>query len=408
MKIRYGLLVLIASLLLACSKTEEIAVAEPGNKPGNIQVEAVAETQPSGLEFTEEQVEEYIRLFPYQDTYNYAKRYTGGDPSKLNIWVLGADPTLVKAGEDKVVRMNNDTFYKMAFVDLIDGPVYIAAKVTDETRFVSFQLMDDRNANYHNLIYPNGEFTLYYGEAPEDIRGEGIEVPSKLSVVIVRVEVKNPGDAADMAAAKEVFHTITIEGHEPGSFPQGDVLTGFSDAVAKEAHHRMDEAFKKTPFRLTVVGPGKAPGDNISYLSHSAGTRGGWGGPGTKHSSYETINVGRDQNPLVGANGTYTVTTDAPPVNAFWSLTVYDTERGGFLHPNKNDRYHINDTLAVASDDGTYKFLFKQDCAEEDINCLEVPAGRFDIAARYYLPTKAIRSGDWLLPPLELADQHDI
>lgn len=84
MKIRHGLLVLIASLLLACSKTEEIAVAEPGNKPSNIQVEAAADTQPSGLEFTEEQVEEYIRLFPYQDTYNYAKRYTGGDPSKLN------------------------------------------------------------------------------------------------------------------------------------------------------------------------------------------------------------------------------------------------------------------------------------------------------------------------------------
>ena len=404
MKIRHGLLVLIASLLLACSKTEEIAVAEPGNKPGNIQVETAADTQPSGLEFTEEQVEEYIRLFPYQDTYNYAKRFTGGDPSKLNSWVLGAEPSLVKAGEDKVVRTNNDTFYKMAFVDLIEGPVYIAATVTDESRFVSFQLMDDRNVNYHNMIYPNGEFTLYYGEAPEDVRGEGIEVPSKLSVVIVRVEVKNPGDAADVTAAKEVFHTITIEGHEPGSFPQGDVLAQFPDAVAKEAHYRMDEAFKKTPFRLTVVGPGKTPGDNISYLSHSAGTKGGWGGPGTEHSSYETINVGRDQKPLVGANGTYTVTTEAPPVNAFWSLTVYDSERGGFLHPNKHDRYHINDTLAVASDDGTYTFLFKQDCAEEDINCLEVPAGRFDIAARYYLPTEAIRSGDWLLSPLELAN----
>jgi hypothetical protein len=404
MKIRHGLLILIASLLLACSKTDENAFVEPGSKPVNIQVEVAAETQTSGLEFTEEQVEEYIRLFPYQETYNYAERYTGGAPSRLNTWVLGGEPRLVKAGEDKVVRMNNDTFYKMAFVDLVEGPVYIAATVTDESRFASFQLMDDRNVNYHNIIFPNGEFTLYYGEAPEDVRGEGIEVPSKFSVVIVRVEVKNPGDVDDVAAAKEIFHTITIEGPEPGSFPQGDFLAQFPDAVAKEAHYRMDEVFKNTPFRLTVVGPGKTPGDNISYLSHSAGTRGGWGGPGTEHSSYETINVGRDQKPLVGANGTYTVTTEAPPVKAFWSLTVYDSERGGFLHPNKYDRYHINDTLAVVSDDGTYTFLFKQDCAEDDINCLEVPAGRFDIAARYYLPTEAIRSGDWLLSPLELAN----
>jgi hypothetical protein len=404
MKIRYGLLVLIASLLLACSKTDEIPVAEPGIKPSNMEVEAAVDTQPPALEFTEEQVEEYIRLFPYQDTYNYAKRYTGSDPSKLNTWVLGGEPNLVKAGEDKVVRMNNDTFYKMAFVDLVEGPVYIAATVLDASRFVSFQLMDDRNVNYHNIVFPNGEFTLYYGEAPDDVRGEGIEVPSKLSVVIVRVEVKNPGDADDVNAAEEIFRTITIEGLKPGSFPQGDVLDQFPDAVAKEAHYRMDEAFQKTPFRLTVVGPGRTPGDNTSYLSHSAGTKGGWGGPGTKHSSYETISMGRDQKPLVGANGTYSVTTEAPPVNAFWSLTVYDSERGGFLHPNKYDRYHINGTLAVENDDATYTFLFKQDCAEEDMNCLEVPAGRFDIAARYYLPTEAIRSGDWLLPPLELAN----
>lgn len=89
-------------------------------------------------------------------------------------------------------------------------------------------------------------------------------------------------------------------------------------------------------------------------------------------------------------------------MNAFWSLTVYDSDRGGFLHPNKYDRYHINNTLAVANDDGSFTFQFKTDCAEEDINCLEVPAGHFDIAARYYLPSDAIRSGDWQLPPLEL------
>lgn len=181
------------------------------------------------------------------------------------------------------MRMNNDTYYKMAFVDLVDGPVFLSAAVTDESRFVSFQLMDDRNVNYRNVIFPNGEFTLYYGEKPEDVRGEAIEVPSKLSVVIVRVEVKNPGDADDLSAASDVYKTITIEGHEPSSFPQGDVLDQFPEAVAKEAYYRMDQVFKSTPFRLTVVGPGQAPGDNIPYINHAAGTRGGWGG--TRHKT---------------------------------------------------------------------------------------------------------------------------
>jgi len=396
--------VLIATLL-GCSRSHETAprVVETSPEPVPSAVD-VAPADTAG-ELTESQVEEYLRLFPYQDTFNYAMRYTGGDPANLNTWVLGAEPRLVKAGEDKVVRMNNDTFYKMAFVFLEDEPVVLSAQVPDESRFVSFQLMDDRNVNYRNVVFPNGEFTLYRGDMPEGVRGEAIAVPSQLSVVIVRVEVKDLNDEEDLAEAEAIFRTITIEGPTPEAFPVVDVLSDFPEAVAEEANYRMDEAFKKIPFRLTVVGPGQEPGEHVPVLNHSAGTRGGWGGPSNEHSSYETIFVGRDQNPLTGANGTYTVTTEAPPVDAFWSLTVYDTDRGGFLHPNKYDRYHINNTTAVANDDGTYTFLFKQDCAETDLNCLEVPGGRFDIAARYYLPSEAIQSGDWVLPPLELADQ---
>jgi hypothetical protein len=229
-------------------------------------------------------------------------------------------------------------------------------------------------------------------------------VPSALSVVIVRVEVKNPADEMDVSAAEDIFRTIKIDGQTPKKFPEVDVLSGFSGAIAEEARYRIDEAFKRVPFRQTVVGPGSIPGEHVPYLNHSAGTKGGWGGPGTEHSSYETINSGRDQKPLIGGNGTYNVTTEAPPVDSFWSLTVYDTDRGGFLHPNRHDRYHINDTMAVANEDGTYTFLFKQDCIDSDINCLEVPAGRFDIAARYYLPSGAIQSGDWVLPLLELQE----
>ena len=32
----------------------------------------------------EAEVAEYIRLFPYQDTYEYLLRYTGGDPAIMN------------------------------------------------------------------------------------------------------------------------------------------------------------------------------------------------------------------------------------------------------------------------------------------------------------------------------------
>ena len=112
----------------------------------------------------EESVAEYIKKFPHQDTYNYAMQYTGGEAAKFNVWTLGAEPELVKAGEDKVVRMNNDTYYKMAFFLLDQGPVTLEASSPSEDRFASFQYMDDHNVNFKNVINPNGKYTLYYGD----------------------------------------------------------------------------------------------------------------------------------------------------------------------------------------------------------------------------------------------------
>lgn len=96
------------------------------------------------------------------------------------------------------------------------------------------------------------------------------------------------------------------------------------------------------------------------------------------------------------------MTTTEPPVDTFWSITVYDAERGGFLHPNAHDKYHINNTTAIKNEDGTVTFLFKTNCEEGDLNCLEVPAGQFDLVTRYYLHHEEIRSGEWTFPKLEL------
>jgi len=374
----------------------------PGLKWGSCALTAMVAMASAGAttEVSEERVAEYVRNFPYQDTYDYAMKYTGGDPARFNVWVLGAEPVLVKAGDDKVVRMNNDTFYKMAFVSLAKGPVVLSSTDSAADRFSSFQLMDDRNVNYANVIRPNGEYTLYSGERPATIRGEAIEVPSELSVVIVRVEVKDKLAPADVTAAEAIFRGIAIDGPSIDRVPAVDRLSGFDAAVAKEALRRIDQTFQKGPFRSLVAGPGEVP-DKVSHLQLAAGTKGGWGGPVVMHSSYETLFLGADGKRFDGSLGAYTVTTPEPPVDAFWSITVYDSERGGFLHPNDDDRYHINNTSAVKNDDGSVTFLFQRHCGPGDSNCLEVPNGEFDLTARYYLPQGPIQTGEWQLPPIQ-------
>jgi len=344
----------------------------------------------------ESRVEEYLRLFPYQETYKYLLLQTGGDPGRLNNWI-NPSRNLLKAGEDVVVRSNNDTLYKAAWIYLGDGPVVIRSVSPSRDRFNAIQLQDERNANYRNVIFPDGSYTLYHGEPPAAIEGETIEVPSALSLVLARIEVKDKTDAQDLDAARAVFDGLTIEGPTVRELPEVDLLSGFEDGVVQEAERRMRDTIRNVPYRQMIVGPGQEPGRDVSLLYHATGTKEGWGGPAPSHSSYETTFVDADGEALDGSKGVYVLVTQPPPVNGFWSITVYDATTSRF-HPNKYDRYHFNNTTALQDDDGRYTFRFKTSCEDVDENCLEVPNGPFDVAARYYLPAPAIVSGDWTMP----------
>lgn len=344
----------------------------------------------------EAQVDEYLRLFPYQETYRYAMLQTKGDPGRLNTWAA-ASRDLLKAGEDAIVRSNNDTLYKTAWLYLGNGPVMLGSASPSNKRFTSFQLQDDRNANYRNVIQPAGRYTLYYGEKPTTVTGEAIEVPSLLSAVIVRIEVKNKNDPADMADARSVFDGITIDGPRIGRMPVVDLLSRFGPEVVQEALRRMDEAKRTVPYREMIAAPGQEPGQDVPYLYFATGTKEGWGGPALSHSAYESTFTDDAGETLDGSRGEYVLVTQAPPVSAFWSVTVYDSTTGRF-HANKYNRYHINNTTAVRDEGGTYTFRFKTSCGDTDQNCLEVPAGPFDVTARYYLPEPQVMSGEWTMP----------
>lgn len=354
-------------------------------------------------EAQEDAVAEYLKGVPYQETFNYMMQYTGGDPAKLNKWVDPAEPVLIKAGEDKVVRSNNDTFYKSAFVDLSEGPVTLTSKVADPDRFSSFQLMDNRNVNFRNIIRPEGTYVLYHGEAPADVDGELIEAPKKLVFVLVRVEIRNPGDADEVAKAEAVYRGIEISGPEIAAIEPLDLLSEFDAETAKAAEAQMEEAMKTVPVRDMVAGPGDVP-DKVSYLQLATGAKHGWGGPVTSHSAYELIFTDANGEPLTGAAGPYKLTTEEPSVDAFWSVTVYESATGRFFD-NPDDRYHINNTMAEKNDDGTVTFLFKTKCTETDVNCLHVPEGAFDLTARYYLPDEAIQTGEWSMPKPEKVNE---
>ena len=88
-----------------------------------------------------------------------------------------------------------------------------------------------------------------------------------------------------------------------------------------------------------------------------------------------------------------------PPVDAFWSVTAYDTE--GYLIPNVLKRYAIGDRDKLATNaDGSLDLYIQADSPgkEKEANWLPVGKGPFTLLMRLYSSHEEILDGKWVPP----------
>lgn len=91
-----------------------------------------------------------------------------------------------------------------------------------------------------------------------------------------------------------------------------------------------------------------------------------------------------------------------PPVNAFWSITVYTPRRQPYA--NAIGRHAINSPMVpqlLRDADGGFTIDVQHDSpgAAREANWLPVPQGPFILTFRAYEPGEAIRDGSWQAPP---------
>jgi hypothetical protein len=108
--------------------------------------------------------------------------------------------------------------------------------------------------------------------------------------------------------------------------------------------------------------------------------------------------------PLSGANRYVTrfLKGELPPVNAFWSLTMYNDKQAFVKNPI--DRYAIGDRDKLRADaDGSVTIHIQKDSpgAEKESNWLPAPPGPFNVFMRLYWPKQEILDGTWKMPPVE-------
>jgi len=151
-----------------------------------------------------------------------------------------------------------------------------------------------------------------------------------------------------------------------------------------------------------VFGTRAALKDNYLYRM-AAAIIGIYGNTATE-AMYPVFTNDSTGAPLTGAHKyTYRFPPgQLPPVNAFWSLTMYGLP-SSLLVDNPINRYLINspmlDTLTTDADGGLTLYIQNQSPgADKEANWLPAPQGQFSVIARLYWPKDEALHGEWKPP----------
>jgi hypothetical protein len=140
-----------------------------------------------------------------------------------------------------------------------------------------------------------------------------------------------------------------------------------------------------------------------SYLARAVAARVGLWGNHAYEAAYATVATDDAGETLTGERAYAVRFEQPPPVDAFWSLTMYDVP-DYYLVDNPIDRYSIGDRtpgLRVA-EDGSLTILMQREEPEEGAeNWLPAPAGEFRPMLRLYQPRDEVFAGGYELPAVK-------
>jgi hypothetical protein len=183
----------------------------------------------------------------------------------------------------------------------------------------------------------------------------------------------------------------------------------------KEGERKVDEAVANAGKGINGWRISSLFGDstffNGDWLKRAAGAKGGIYGNDAVEAMYPATRADSDGQTLDGSQHNYTLTFlpgQLPPVNAFWSLTMYDGKTQ-LLIENPINRYLVNSPMLPAlktNADGSLTLYIqnKSPGADKESNWLPAPNGTIYLVIRLYWPKTAAPSilpageGTWQPP----------
>ena len=277
----------------------------------------------------------------------------------------------VTSATQTIIRPNQDTLYSAVVLDLSE-PATITLPETDGR----FQSMLVISQDHYSFV----EATPGTYELTEE------NVGTRFAFVLFRTFI-DPADTDDLATAHATQDGILLTGGGDGPFeaPDWDLET------LAEARNAVSDLASAVGFNASRAFGRK---DEVDPIDHLVGAMAGWAGQpsSTALGILESVEENDGETP-------YTVSVKDVPVDAFWSITVYNAE--GYLEPNDLNRNSYNNVTANPNEDGSYTIHFGR-CDDGRVNCIPITKG-WNYTIRLYQPREEILDGSWTFPAVEPA-----
>lgn len=285
----------------------------------------------------------------------------------VNRFLHFREPTPI-AGQS-TIRMNRDTLYSAAVVDISEGATVTLPDAGD--RYMTLMIVNQDH--YINDVFTGGgTYTLDQSK---------YDTPYVLVWARFLVDAADP---EDVAAVNELQDRMVIEAGSAGAF----LMPPYDEDQYKAMIAAILNLGPFLPDSARMFGSK----EEVDPVRHLIGTAGGWGGLPEKEAFY--VNV--DPN-LPVAEYVINVPADVP-VGAFWSISLYNAQ--GFFEPNDQQAYSVNSVTGDRNDDGSMT-VHLGGCQDGRVNCLPIMEG-WNYTVRLYQPGSGILDGSWVFPAAQL------
>jgi len=274
----------------------------------------------------------------------------------------------VDLANQPVIRMNVDTIYSSLVLDL--------AKLAEIT-------LPEIDGRYQSMHVVNQDHYMFVEAAPGTYRLTEDAVGTRFAAITFRTFI-DPNDPEDVKAAHAAQDGIVVSGGGSGPFEAPDWDTE-QLAVARKALNDLAAGISFDSARAF----GRE--DDVDPVQYVVGAISGWGGLPARGAIYLVDAVDRNDG-----DTPYAVTAKDVPVDAFWSITVYNAD--GYMEPNDMGRNNYNNVSAEANEDGSIT-IHMGACDDGRVNCIPITPG-WSYAVRMYQPREEIINGSWTFPDI--------